>query len=298
MKFYERILVALSGTPHDAALLRYVRTLSELGIVRQIEFLHVIQEGALPLTAIKAEQDVTNSIHRHFGNSTEGIETQLHVLRGIRTDVVLELSSSLKADLIVLGHRKERSGHRSLARRLAMVAPCSVWLIPEDAPGTMNRILAPVDFSDNSADALEMAAFIASKAKTQECLALHVAFDPIVVGYDEHAEQMHFDEKAKFQEFLAPIERHGMEVKTACEDGPDPAKTILRIASERSMDLIVLNTRGRSRAAAVLLGSVTARVLSQSPIAILIVKHSGAMMGLFEVLQDRSFWTAPNPKMN
>jgi outer membrane protein OmpA-like peptidoglycan-associated protein len=53
-------------------------------------------------------------------------------------------------DLILVGHGRGHSGKRALARRLAMKAPCSVWVVPEGAPARLNRILVPVDFSDPS----------------------------------------------------------------------------------------------------------------------------------------------------
>jgi hypothetical protein len=49
--------------------------------------------------------------------------------------------------------------------------------------------------------------------------------------------------------------------------------------------------RGRSRSAAILLGSVAEDTIIGTKIPLLIVKHFGAKLGLLQVLLDRSFRT-------
>lgn len=294
----QRALVALSGLDVDRELITYARNAAAVGIFASLQFVHVVKPDAPPLIAAKARTDVESLVSASFGDPPSGVRYEIGIVSGIRTDALIETAEKSRADVVLLGHRHGRSGHRSLARRLAMAAPCSVWLVPEGAPGTIRTVLAPIDFSDHSADALRAAASIARSTHARECIALHVSFDSTVVGYDEHAQEMHLTEHEQFKQFLAPLDFGGMEVRTQCEEGPEPARTILRVVEERQSDLIVLSTRGRSRAAAVLLGSVTARVVERSPVAVLAVKHAGAFMGLLDVLKQPNFWTGPNPKTN
>jgi hypothetical protein len=65
------------------------------------------------------------------------------------------------------------------------------------------------------------------------------------------------------------------------------AEAILREAVRGNCDLIVMGTRGRSRSAAILLGSETDHVLRQAPVPVLAVKHFGAHLDLLEALLDR-----------
>lgn len=294
----QRFLVALSGLAIDDELLAYARNLTDLGIAGSVKFVHVVKPDAPPAMVEEARASVAQRVLRRYDDDLAEVEGRIVVAPGIRTDALIDEAARSNADCILLGHRRSRSGHRSLARRLAMAAPCSVWLAPEGAPGSIRRVLAPVDFSDHSAEALKIAAAIARSAQAQECTALHVAFDSTVVCYDEHVQEAHLDERAHFQKFLEPIDVGGVGVRTQCEDGPEPARTIVRVADERQSDLIVMSTRGRSRAAAVLLGSVTARVVERSPVAVLAVKHSGAFLGLFDVLKQPALWKTPNLKTN
>jgi hypothetical protein len=56
-------------------------------------------------------------------------------------------------------------------RRLALVGPCSVLLLPELASPTVSGIMAPVDFSEHSADSVQVAASIAKAAGLAECIS-------------------------------------------------------------------------------------------------------------------------------
>ncbi len=55
-----------------------------------------------------------------------------------------------------------------------------------------------------------------------------------------------------------------------------PADTIVRVARERSADLIVMSTHGRTGLQHVLLGSVAEKVVRLAPCPVLTVKHRGA----------------------
>ena len=55
-----------------------------------------------------------------------------------------------------------------------------------------------------------------------------------------------------------------------------PAETIVRVAQERSADLIIMSTHGRTGLQHVLLGSVAEKVVRLAPCPVLTVKHQRA----------------------
>ncbi len=290
----KRFLVGLSGTEHDVALIRYARRLADLKIGRQFDFVHVVQPETRPDEVAAVRERVEGGVRAAFG-TTDGTAAAGRVVPGIRIDALITEAVRFEAGTILIGHRRTHSGRRSLARRLAMVSPCSVWMVPEGAAGTIQNILSPVDFSANSADAFRVAVGLARA--TGGCIRpLHVSFDPTVVRYEEHVAELRTNEMEQLAAFLAAIDTAGLSVVPQCEEGPDAARTSLRVAAETGADLIVMSTRGRSAAAAVLLGSVTARVIAESPVAVLAVKHYGAVLGLFEVLRERELWQHAGPK--
>jgi nucleotide-binding universal stress UspA family protein len=85
-------------------------------------------------------------------------------------------------------------------------------------------------------------------------------------------------------------------VEPIFEECPEPSPAILRKANEQGVDLIVMNTRGRTLAAAVLLGSITSETMIQTHVPILTVKHFGSRMTMREALMQHRFWEKPTPK--
>ena len=297
----QRTLVALAGTVADRPLVSYARLLADLGFARHYHFVHVQtpariaadQQSDAQLLAMCEEL-----VEELFNPMRSGAAVSCHVKTGVRVDSLIEFSVQHHCDLILLGHRASRSGQRSLARRLAMIAPCSVWMVPEGAPAAITSIMAPIDFSDHAADSVETAAAIARAAGLEELSATHVFADPSMIRYDEHIDAIRKNEEESFEHFIAPLNQHGVRVEPTFVEGNNVARTILHRAKRHGTDLLVMNTRGRSRAASILLGSVTSQVMTEAPIAVFAVKHFGAAMNLFQALQQSQFWMRRNPKTN
>lgn len=299
MMRYERGLVALSGTEADRSLTAYARMIEKIGFARHYHFVHV-RTPAQVADDPRSDAQVLEACDTLLKQAFDGAAAthSLHLVIGVRVDSLIEFSCQQRCDVILLGHRRSRSGQRSLARRLAMVAPCSVWLVPEEAPVAISNVMAPIDFSDHSADSLRVAVSLAKSAGLRECSAVHVFSDPSTVRYDERIDEIRRNEQDSFRNFIAPIDLQGIEVEPTFMEANNMARAILHAAKLRDTDLLVMSTRGRSRSASVLLGSVTAQVMSETPVAIFTVKHFGAMMNLFQALQQSHFWARPNPKTN
>jgi nucleotide-binding universal stress UspA family protein len=296
MNRFRHLLVGLARTEQDAGLIRYAAQLARLGTMSEVRFVHVQQGVPQPHDRVLDEQKA--EVAQHFTAVPEQVRVHHDVLPGPLLDRLLAFAAEQEVDLILIGHRHDHAGRRSLARRLAMKAPCSVWMVPDDAPARLERILAPVDFSAPAADQLAVATGLARLVGVPEVHALHVYFDEARVTYEE-AEQLRLGEEEKtLEQFLAPLNLKGTRVEPLFAQGADVPATILRVADEQQADLIVLATRGRSRSAAILLGSVTEGVIIQSRKPVLVVKHFGARLNLLQVLLDRSFWRKTGPQFD
>ncbi len=292
---FKRPLIALSLSEPDGELLRYA-AVALAPSETPIRVVHIIGPDAdgtkLRLDALL--DAMRGEVASHAPNLAERV--QIEVRQDARIDGLLRTAAEHEHDLIMLGHRRGRSGRRSLARRLAMMAPSSVWLVPEGSPATLKSIVVPTDFSAHSADALEVATGIASAHGIDHCTALHVRFDPSLSEYPEHAEDFRHHEEEDFTHFFSGVDTHGVRVEPVFEDSARPPIAILRAAASAGADLIVMNTRGRSAAAAVLLGSVTSDVMAATHLPVLAVKHYGRRMSLRDVLTSARFWSGPDPK--
>lgn len=298
MKSLERMVVGLSADDTDAELVVYALMLSQLGIVTHLNFVHVVashRAKADPGRVDEARQAMESTVGKLQDEQSVSVDIIFSVLVGVREDQLCEYLEEKQFGVILLGHHVARSsGKRSLARRLAMVSPASVWIVPEKSPPHISKILAPVDFSSHSADSLAIATGIAKKAGIKQCDGLHVYNDPTVFRYDDHYTIQRGEEMVAFEQFVRPLNVHDVEVTQLVEEGSNVARTALRIAEERKHDLIVLSTRGRSLAASVLLGSETSQIIMETHVPLLAVKHRGAKMKLFEVLTSEDLWKSKN----
>lgn len=296
MNGFVRPLVGLSLTNLDAELLRYASLVAALSNCKQIRFVHVIPTDAE--AACTRVEEIRGRMQAKVAETFGTLEAEVEydVVSGPRLDQILNLALHHKSDVIILGHSRARSGRRSLARRLAMISPCSVWLVPEGSAPRISSILVPVDFSEPSADALSTATAIASVSLATTCLAAHVFFDPSTIRYDEHIAEIQGKEENAYQAFVSKVDCHGVEVEPIFVESAHPATRILRLARAHDADLIVMSTRGRSRAAAVLLGSVTSQIMADTPIPLLAVKHFGPHLTLPHALFDPSYWQDPGLK--
>jgi nucleotide-binding universal stress UspA family protein len=293
MTAFDRPLVALSLTEADESLLAYAASRARSLEWNDILFAHVSPDEPAPWGT-----RLRDAVERVFAAPKHARGHAFHAVQGARLDQILGLAVEHRRDLIVLGHRRIRSGRRSLARRLAMVAPASVWLVPEGAAPAVNNILVPIDFSQPSADALAVAISVARAHGLDRLRAAHVFFDPSTIRYDEHVTEIVGQEEAAFDQFVAGIDTSGIQVEPVFVEGTRTARDILDLAARSPTDLIVMSTRGRSHAAGVLLGSVTSDTLAATSIPLLAVKHFGSRLTLREALVNHRIWEQPSPKTN
>jgi nucleotide-binding universal stress UspA family protein len=291
MHRFRRLMVALARTEGDAGLIRYAAVIAGLTGDREFRFVHVLPSSAGAVaTHDRALAELRAAVQPQFAGVPGTVQVSYDVLHGPLLDCLLTHAAEEHVDLIFVGEEQEASGRRTLARRLAMKAPCSVWLVPHGSAAMLRRVLVPIDFSEPAADGLQVAASMARLSRTGECLALNVYFDEAVTTYDGHSEVLRGEEERAYRQFIAPINCHGVKVAPLFEEGVNVAHAIARVAESRDVDLIVIATRGRSRSAAILLGSVTEEMISETRVPLLAVKHFGARLGVLQALMDRRFW--------
>jgi nucleotide-binding universal stress UspA family protein len=142
------------------------------------------------------------------------------------------------------------------------------------------RFLFPTDFSFASRQALRLA--LAMAARDGACVdVLHVIAPPsklslVAAAYTgvempkEHEGARH-DAELRLVEMLATVPTDGISVNQMIEPG-DPAATIVRVATERASDLVVMGTHGRTGVVGAVVGSVAHDVVSCAPCPVLTVR--------------------------
>lgn len=136
----------------------------------------------------------------------------------------------------------------------------------------INTILMPIDFSDPSQQALDLA-FALSRDLQARLIVLHVASPPPSVPYNEFEKVLHesSDVRRELEEKLRQCQKPDCNAEFRLQEG-DPADEIIRMAQETHCDLIVMGTHGRSGLAHLLMGSVAEKVLRRASCPVLTVK--------------------------
>lgn len=294
--------VLLAINEEDAEILRYAANLAERGVSQEFHFIHTLPKQAKTLTAKEVDEikhNIQQEVAKYFHPSLKNLTFNIEVFNSLsHIDRLIEYVVTSNTDLILLGHRKSRIGHRSLARHLAMVTKASVWVVPEQSSSDIKRIVAPIDFSKASADSLSHATALAKMYGLTEVTALHIYFDDALVRYEEYMDEVKWHEQEHFEQFLATIETHGIKILPEFIEGGIPSHAILYKAQELQADLLVMSTRGRNNAVSVLLGDTVAQVMRDSPIPTLAIKHYDKRAGLLDTLIASRFWKHQDIRTN
>jgi nucleotide-binding universal stress UspA family protein len=172
MNFLNRALVALDFTEMDDQLISYSRLLSELLNLEKIYFVHVIPdfffsnqseiqlaEGAmfsLPIDEFVKEK-ISKKVNKAFSNNPNELSISVDVVEGSPYDKILHWVSFKQIDLLIVGRKQQSGGSGITALRVAHRADCHTLFVPENADLAPDKIMVPIDFSINSANAIRMA---------------------------------------------------------------------------------------------------------------------------------------------
>lgn len=160
--------------------------------------------------------------------------------------------------------------------------------------GKLSRILVPIDFSPVCDRALAQAAAIASRSGA-ELHVLHVqvlsrskygwAAIPVIVDVEKVIADLSRKDLDKAVQHIQP------PVISELVQGLDEAPTILEYCRQHDIDLIVMGSQTRNDIGRMFLGSVTAEVLRESPVSVLVIgpEHPLHAEGYRQVLAPVDF---------
>ena len=141
----------------------------------------------------------------------------------------------------------------------------------------LNKILCTVDFADAEHPAVEYAKMLA-RLSGGSILVLHVIptrsvyehLGLVATEVDKHMDAYRKDSTTKMEIFLA--ERFpGENVSSLVYEG-DPAETIVKIAENRNMDIIVMGTHGHGGFNKLFFGSVANQVIRTANCPVLTIR--------------------------
>jgi nucleotide-binding universal stress UspA family protein len=156
---------------------------------------------------------------------------------------------------------------------------------------SFKKILVPVDFSEFSDKAAEYALFIAEKYRAHITL-LHVIalfqedFDEEeqLKMYEKIIETKEKEREKKLASHKKTAKNRGIEVNSVLLRGISVASSILDYISDKDFDLVIMGTHGHTGFKSLLLGSVTEKVVRESPIPVLTIHKDYNKIEIKEIL--------------
>ena len=146
-------------------------------------------------------------------------------------------------------------------------------------PGRFRTLLVPIDFSDCSRRALDVARSLAKQTGPTHLILVHASFVPTELDSLAERADPSIRELVSRQatedlgRILGELQNEGISAEFSTHSG-SPDCVIEEVATEKGADLIVMGTHGRTGLAHVLLGSVAERVVRTAPCPVITVKAS------------------------
>ena len=252
--------------------------------------LHVAERPSSLETGLK-EQEIQRKL-RTLREKIEERAVPVSVQRstGNAGNAILSAAHQLGADIISMGMQGETHVPYGLigttVQTVTSSGPCPVLTVPlpvkEASPCAftapdavrIQRMLAPVDFSDPSLDSLECAIHLAHRLGAHLIL-LHV-LESAHAGWDLHrmqgAAQMRDQWDARLRNLELVVTSMGVSATSEIRPG-FPPDSIVASALRHQCDLIVMGTHGRRGRERVNVGSVAEGVLKQATCPVVTVKN-------------------------
>ena len=293
MKKYHRIIAAVDFTPScRCALQEAALRASEDGAT--VKAVHVMDEFLLH--ELKKNLSVDDGVLVHewrqrlekFVADTEGAAglVECEIRLGHPYTGLLQACQHHQADLLVMGakgSRNEPGRIGVIAAKCIRKAPVDVLVVREDARGPYQKIVTCVDFSENSAKAVQHALRIATQdGATVDCLyvfqsVIAMSLDygglmPSMTGTVDPEALDHWEKK--LDEFLEPIVsgQPAVPMNRVVIERVNIREAILDYIKKTEATLVVLGTRGKTGLREFLIGTTAENIIQYAPCSILAVK--------------------------
>lgn len=280
------MMVALDLTQMDAVLLHYVSFLNSIFSIRHIYFVHNIKQSVLNTfyediisEDIEIDKIVEEELKRTIAKNYKGPAAHTFtVTSDLYTESALtDLAKEHDIDVVVVGNKTAFKGTGALPQKLVRMLSSHLLLVPEESRLALSKILAPTDFSNNSALSLQAALMIARQTNGV-VESLHVYgipsfYFPYIDSDKAHEETR----KHLHSRFLELQKKHALPTDISFKylDKKDSSvvEMIEREAERGSFDMIIISARGANNLTTLFIGSTTNDLLlTNRKMPLLIIK--------------------------
>lgn len=267
----KKLLVCTDGSEESRAALAQALDLAK-ACGSQVYLLQVVAiipefEAVAPDLMAQVAEEISRQLEATKAEAAQaGVSLETRMVRSVSVfSAILQEAEQIQPDMIVMG----RYGRTGLARllvgsvtaRVIGHSPFNVLVVPKGATIAFDRILIAHDGSPSSQAALT------------EALALAGGRESKIFGVSVAPEEGEIPRAQEIvQRMLTAANQAGLPIQASMPQGQPADDGILQAAIRNEVDLIVMGSHGRTGLRRLLMGSVTERVIGQSPCPVLVVK--------------------------
>lgn len=300
----KKILVSLDLSKMDEVLIRFACYTARMMNSEKVYFMHIAAELDVPqelkekwgTSVAPVDENILYNVEQQVADLFDPLpscETAVEVHEGNPTDRLIKLAQKKDVDLLMLGRKQGLKGSGAIPMKVLRAAHRSVLLVPETLPKKMDKILVPVDFSEHSQRALRQALKVQENSDIPLEVVCQYVYD-LPSGWHttgksekEFSAIMRQHAEENYQKFIRklPAEYQNIRCVFVQDDNHDPVQEIYDLAVQEQADLIVVGSKGKTAAAAALMGSVAERLAEHNVnIPLLIVKDKNENIGFLQAL--------------
>ena len=204
--------------------------------------------------------------------STRGVELETAIMDGTPSESILKVARARGADLIMVAPTGKGLMQRlllgSTSRALLADATLPVWIARPDSDHALRRVIVGIDGTDHALHVLQAAAAQASLERA--------ILDVVHVAPEDTSEQL-AEATEGFERFCA---KHHLRIDSERVEHHiltgDPSASLARHALDTDADLIVVGSRDHGLLHDTFVGSTAARILSDTPCCMVVVRDPSA----------------------
>jgi nucleotide-binding universal stress UspA family protein len=199
MKDSKHWLACLDLSNMDDVLIGYSAFLTSVVKPKTITFFHTVESGPTALEIVEQfpeidseeefldliRSELQEKITGHFDD--DSIEIRIVIKQGKPTDQIIDVTNSLEPDLILMGKKIGYAGEGVIPRRILKYVSASVLFVPENSRYSLENVLVPVDFSEQSAIAVQTASSLVNggNVTAQHIYRYRAQFFPYTLSDEE-----------------------------------------------------------------------------------------------------------------
>lgn len=281
----DQAVVGLEASDFDKYILNYLNFFADNISIKAASFIHArpifmtLERGnredfyhdEIELVNRQIKENIQAEIKKYLSEKDD-TKILLELKDGKPLEVLLNSAETLDADLVVIGQKKGIKHHGILAKNFARKAKGNILIVPQKSKCKISTMLVPVDFSENSARALQAAISIRKQLKKPaKLIALNVfelpnfSTDRITKSFSNFKENVKAEVENKFEAFLekyASEEKLNIEKQLLFKKSSNMGGYIYSFAADNKVDFMVMGAKGHSKLELLFMGSVTEKILS------------------------------------